>query len=82
MVTTTLPPDLPVPEDDGGAAHLSGARMPSLALPSTDGSFFPVDQPPTGFDRLVLYAYPRTPPGGPFPHPRLGCHPRSVRLHS
>ena len=56
----TLPPDLPIPEDDGEAAHLPGARMPSLALPSTDGSTFPVDRPPAGFDRLVLYAYPRT----------------------
>lgn len=60
MVTPTLPPDLPKPEDDGGAAHLPAAQMPSLALPSTAGSFFPVDHPPTGFDWLVLYAYPRT----------------------
>jgi peroxiredoxin len=34
--------------------------MPSLALPSGDGSPCPADQPPAGFDRLVLYAYPRT----------------------
>jgi peroxiredoxin len=60
MVTPILPPDLPIPEDDGGAAHLPGAKMPRLALPSTEGSTFPVDQPPTGFDRLVMYAYPRT----------------------
>src|SRR2546423_2657525 len=26
-----LPPDLPVPHDDGAAAHLTGARMPPLA---------------------------------------------------
>jgi peroxiredoxin len=56
----TVPTGLPVPEDDGAAAHLLGARMPALALPATDGSSFPVDRPPAGFDRLVLYAYPRT----------------------
>lgn len=54
------PPELPIPEDDGAAAHLEAAQMPRLALPATDGSLFPVDRPPTGFDRLVLYAYPRT----------------------
>jgi peroxiredoxin len=34
--------------------------MPKLLLPSTDGSWFPVDRSPAGFDRLILYAYPRT----------------------
>ena len=34
--------------------------MPRLALPATDGTSIPVDTPPLGFDRLVLYAYPRT----------------------
>jgi len=55
-----LPTGLPIPEDDGAAAHLEGALMPRLALPATDGSSFPVNRPPIGFDRLVLYAYPRT----------------------
>ena len=55
-----LPMDLPIPEDDGAATHLEGARMPQLALPATNGSSFPVDRPPEQFDRLVLYAYPRT----------------------
>jgi peroxiredoxin len=55
-----LPTGLPIPEDDGGAAHLPGARMPRLLLPATEGSRFPVDRPPAGFDRLILYAYPRT----------------------
>jgi len=57
---TTLPADLPVPEDDGAADHLRGARMPELALPSTDGEAQRVDVVPDGFARLVLYAYPRT----------------------
>jgi len=53
-----LPPDLPIPEDDGAAVHLDSTRIPPLALPATDGSPFPVDHAPEGFDRLVLYAYP------------------------
>jgi peroxiredoxin len=56
----TMPAGLPVPEDDGAASHLDGAEMPPLSLPATDGSSFRVDRPPAGFDRLVLYAYPRT----------------------
>ena len=32
-----LPPDLPVPEDDGAAEHLEGARVPRIELPTTDG---------------------------------------------
>lgn len=55
-----LPTGLPIPEDDGAAAHLQGGRMPHLTLPATDGSSFPVGRPPPGFERLVLYAYPRT----------------------
>jgi peroxiredoxin len=55
-----LPTELPIPEDDGAAVHLEGARMPQLALPATDGSSFPVYRPAERFNRLVLYAYPRT----------------------
>lgn len=33
----TLPDDLPAPADDGAAAHLAGAAVPDLALPSTGG---------------------------------------------
>jgi peroxiredoxin len=32
-----LPPDLPVPEDDGAADHLTGMALPRLSLPSTLG---------------------------------------------
>jgi peroxiredoxin len=35
-----LPPDLPVPEDDGGADHLTGSELPHLTLESSQG---PVD---------------------------------------
>ena len=30
-----LPPDLPVPVDDGAADHLEGMGLPTLALPAT-----------------------------------------------
>lgn len=54
---TSLPDDLPVPEDDGGADHLRGARLPDVALRATDGSTVSLAKL-TG--RTVAYAYPRT----------------------
>jgi peroxiredoxin len=57
---TILPPNLPVPEEDGAAAHLRGAHMPPIALASTDGGSMRVDVVPEGMERLVLYAFPRT----------------------
>jgi peroxiredoxin len=48
-----LPPGLPVPEDDGAAAHLPGRELPHLTLDSSRG---PVDV--ASF--AVLYVYPRT----------------------
>lgn len=54
---TSLPDDLPVPEDDGGAAHLRGARLPNVALRATDGRTISLARL-TG--RTVAYAYPRT----------------------
>lgn len=63
-----LPPDLPVPVDDGACDHLPGMPWPAVALPSTRGrsvSLAAVDA-----DWLVVYFYPRTglpdrdPPGG------------------
>jgi peroxiredoxin len=53
----TLPPGLPVPEDDGAADHLTGARIPSLVLQSSEG---PVDLAVLCAVRAVLYVYPRT----------------------
>lgn len=53
----TLPDDLPIPEDDGATDHLPGVRMPSLALPATDGQ--PVDLAELP-GRTVVYIYPRT----------------------
>lgn len=55
----TLPPDLPVPEDDGAADHLEGTALPAITLESSQG---PVD-----ISQLdVLYVYPRSgKPGEP-----------------
>jgi peroxiredoxin (alkyl hydroperoxide reductase subunit C) len=53
----SLPADLPVPVDDGGAAHLLGSRVPSVTLAATDGSSVALAAL-TG--RTVVYAYPRT----------------------
>jgi len=76
-----LPDDLPVPEDDGAADHLPGARIPSLVLESSQG---PVDLAELCAARGVLYVYPRTgKPGVPnlpgwdeYPGAR-GCTPHS-----
>lgn len=49
----SLPPDLPVPEDDGAADHLAGLELPHVELGSSQG---PVDVATLD----VLYVYPRT----------------------
>ena len=54
----TLPPDLPVPADDGAADHLRGAVVPSLALPATSGGV--VDLAGLARPPAVLFFYPRT----------------------
>jgi peroxiredoxin len=48
----TLPPNLPVPLDDGAADHLVGLELPDLELESSQGRVDVRD-----FD--VLYLYPR-----------------------
>jgi peroxiredoxin len=76
-----LPPDLPVPVDDGAARHLVGLKMPDLGLASTDGATVNLSKLA---GRTVVYAYPRTgEPGKPaidgwdaIPGAR-GCTPQS-----
>jgi peroxiredoxin len=80
----TLPRDLPVPVDDGAADHLTGALLPDVVLPSSQGAV-------NVRDFNVLYVYPRTGrPGRPMlpgwdaiPGAR-GCTPQSCgfRDHS
>jgi peroxiredoxin len=53
-----LPPDLPIPEDDGAAAHLPGMALPALRLASTAGET--IDLAEVGQGLLVAYVYPPT----------------------
>jgi peroxiredoxin len=77
-----LPADLPVPTDDGAAAHLPGMRLPHVALSSTNRRR--VDVGALGPGRTVLYLYPRTgrpdravPPGWDSIPGARGCTPES-----
>jgi peroxiredoxin len=79
-----LPEDLPVPVDDGAAYHLTGAELPDVVLPSSQGAVGVRD-----FE--VLYVYPSTGrPGRPMPAGwdaipgARGCTPQSCafRDHS
>ncbi|TLZ78263.1 MAG: peroxiredoxin [Methanobacteriota archaeon] len=57
MPPASLPPDLPVPLDDGACDHLAGARLPNVALRSTaGGSVNLADARGT----LVVFVYPHT----------------------
>jgi peroxiredoxin len=53
----TLPDNLPVPQDDGAARHLTGTAVPDLQLAATDGSRINLARLS---GRTVVYAYPRT----------------------
>jgi peroxiredoxin len=52
-----LPKDIPAPIDDGAAAHLTGRKLPDVALPATDGASVNLSKLP---GRTVVYLYPRT----------------------
>jgi peroxiredoxin len=78
---TVLPPDIPAPDDDGGAQHLPGMKVADLALPATSGAVVNLARL---VGRTALYIYPRTgvpgvdlPPGwNDIPGAR-GCTPQS-----
>ena len=62
----SLPPDLPAPEDDGAADHLTGLAVPSVRLASTLGGEVDLAAAAAGPGRVVVYVYPRTgTPGEP-----------------
>src|SRR5690242_5218839 len=76
-----LPKDIPAPQDDGAARHLSGRRLPDVALIATDGAQVNLAALP---GRTVVYIYPRTGvPGVPLPEGwdmipgARGCTPQS-----
>jgi peroxiredoxin len=75
-----LPANLPVPLDDGAAAHLTGARVPDIALPATTGSSIRL----CDLDHAVVFTYPRTGTPDRMPGPdwdaipgARGCTPQS-----
>jgi peroxiredoxin len=79
---SSLPDDLPEPEDDGAADHLPGTPVPRLALPATSGG--EVDLAELAAGLLVAYVNPRTGrPGEPLPDGwddipgARGCTPQS-----
>jgi peroxiredoxin len=78
---TFLPPDIPVPQDDGAARHLTGMRLPDIALPATSGLAVNLARLA---GRTVVYIYPRTgvpgvdaPPGWDDIPGARGCTPQS-----
>lgn len=54
----TLPEGLPIPADDGAAAHLPGAAVPELVLTASDGQTINLRK--LGSGRTVIYLYPLT----------------------
>lgn len=48
---------IPAPEDDGAAAHLTGQRFPDVALTGTNDESIVLAREP---GRIVVFAYPRT----------------------
>jgi peroxiredoxin len=79
----SLPPDLPLPEDDGGADHLRGAELPSVSLPVAGGGQFDL-RGSAASGTLVAFVYPRTgvpgkasPPGWDDIPGARGCTPQS-----
>jgi peroxiredoxin len=53
-----LPPDLPIPVDDGGCDHLPGRPLPGIALASTRGRAMRLDE--IAAQPVVFFVYPRT----------------------
>jgi peroxiredoxin len=53
-----LPPNLPVPVDDGACNHLPGLAVPSIKLRSTRDRWVDLSVPSAR--RIVVYCYPRT----------------------
>ena len=77
-----LPPNLPVPKDDGAAGHLKGKALPNLALPSTSNRL--VNLSAVAAPRVVIYCYPMTgqpgkalPPGWDEIPGARGCTPET-----
>lgn len=79
--TTTLPAELPVPQDDGACDHLHGKSLPDVSLNTTTGERVTFARLP---GRNVVFCYPRTAgPGEQVPNDwnvipgARGCTPES-----
>jgi peroxiredoxin len=78
---SVLPPDLPIPVDDGACDHLPGLRVPEIPLRSTSGRDVLLASLP-GW--AVVFTYPRTGEDGLAPPPgwneipgARGCTPQT-----
>ena len=76
-----LPPDLPMPTDDGATNHLVGMTLPNIALKSTRGDSINLG---SIRGKVVIYCYPMTgQPNVPLPEGwdqiagARGCTPQS-----
>jgi len=54
---TELPPDLPIPVDDGATNHLLGKRLPNIFLKSARGDSIDLGSIK---GKVVVYCYPMT----------------------
>ena len=76
-----LPPDLPIPTDDGATNHLIGMTLPKISLKSTRGDLINLGRLR---GKVVIYCYPMTgQPNVPLPEGwdqipgARGCTPQS-----
>ena len=58
MNLSVLPPNLPIPEDDGYCNHLLEKTIPDISLPNQDGIYLKLRRD-VSF-RIILYCYPMT----------------------
>ena len=58
MNLSILPPNLPIPKNDGGCEHLLHQSIPEISLLNQDGNYLKLNRNDTF--REVLYCYPMT----------------------
>ena len=58
MNFSILPPNLPIPDDDGSCKHLVGKTIPDISLSNQDGNDLKLKREASF--RIVLYCYPMT----------------------
>lgn len=68
-----LPADLPVPEDDGACAHLTGDSIPDIDLLAVDGKYWNLAQ--IAQEKVIFYIYPATGVPGTDPIPEWDAIP-------